>query len=304
MKTFMVLENRPYEYINNECHDIGFQLVDYLPQEWEPIKKGEQEHGIDFKIETNEEGLSGEEIIRRNLEMLRNMRSVKVISFREIAFKTLLCEFLTLCNQNIRLYTESNFVRVMGINGFNIPKFSYRAFDLYKKEEVTTICIWPKNLYNVEDTIDDIHSSPIQFARVYSYEKDEQYYIAVLLEMIRQRKFLKQCEHCKRWFVVSNKRDEKYCKRISPYDKSKTCYEVMKRIRDAKRIKDDPLKCAKEKARNRANSREIYHPGAATEFKEIQQEWQNLYEHGKISKEEYIDRLNKCMRSGGRMKTK
>ena len=93
MKTFMVLENRPYEYINNEYHDIGFQLVDYLPQEWEPIKKGEQEHGINIRIEPNEEGLSGEEIIRRNLEMLRNMRSVKVISFREIAFKTLLCEF-------------------------------------------------------------------------------------------------------------------------------------------------------------------------------------------------------------------
>lgn len=299
-KTLIVMENEPYEYIDDEKIEIGARLVDYLPAKWEPVQRGAQKHGVNIKIVPSEDSLiktdvTEEDYIQKAIKLIKGMKNTRFVNLRDVAFKTLLCEFLTVCNRDSRLYTESNFVRIMGINGFTVPKVSYRAFDTFKNEEITTVCMVPGNLYNIEDILEDM--SDIKFARVYSCEKDEHYYIAVLLELIRQKKFLKQCQHCNRWFIVNAKRDEKYCKRTSPYDKNRTCAEVMKRIKDTKRIKDDPINKAKERARSRAYSREIYHPGALAKFKAEQKEWQSLYKSGVISDEEYIAKLEGCMKS-------
>ena len=93
------------------------------------------------------------------------------------------------------------------------------------------------------------------------------------------------------------KTDEKYCKRTSPYNDKKTCAQVMRKIKESQRIKKSPLAKAKEQARNRANSRETYHPGAADEYKLLVSRWDTLYKSGRISEDEYIAMLNACMRS-------
>ena len=71
----------------------------------------------------------------------------------------------------------------------------------------------------------------------------------------------------------------------------------MRKIKEAQRIKKSPLAKAKEQARNRANSRETYHPGAADEYKLLVSRWDTLYKSGRISEDEYIAMLNACMRS-------
>lgn len=297
MQSLMIFEKQPFEYSDHKCNPIGYRLVDFLPVEWQEIESGVQEHGFHIEGTTPKEAenLSSEEIVERIKAKLR--KGGKFVSLRDIAFQNLVCEFLKVCNENKHHYTEANFIHVMGINGFNIPHYFYRAFDLYKKEEVSTMCFMHSNLYNVSDTLSDIKESPIVFARQYRCETDIDYYIAVILEIIRQGKFIKQCEHCGRWFVTEKKTDEKYCKRTSPYNDKKTCAQVMRKIKEAQRIKKSPLAKAKEQARNRANSRETYHPGAADEYKLLVSRWDTLYKSGRISEEEYIALLNDCMRS-------
>lgn len=303
MEQLMVIENQPYEYGEKECHELGYRLVDYLPVEWSPIPSGTQEHGFHLSTRPSPEleNLSNEEIISYTIKKLFDpgpdgklyLKSKgKLRNAREMAFQSLLCDFLTLCNQNNHFYTEQNFVHIMEINGFHIPSFFYRAFDMFKKEEVSTICITPLNLYNVKDTLEDIKNNPIVFAREYRCKTEIDYYCAVTLEIIRQKKHIKQCEHCKRWFVTAKKSDEKYCKRMSPHQPGKTCCEVMRQLKNAQRIKNSPLKQARERARNRANQRESSHPGSIDAYRTQIPAWDSLYKSGQLSEEEYISKLN------------
>lgn len=305
MKQLVIIENDPNEYGTHECHPLGYRLVEYLPVEWKPIESGAQEQGVHIVGETakGSENLTSEEIRERIKSKLSELsKGFKLIDLHELSFQILLCDFLTLCNKYRHLYTENNFIHIMGVNGFNIPQFRYRAFDTYKKEEVTAYAFMPTNLYNVEDMLNDIKDSPYLFAREYTCNTDIDYYISVVLEIIKQGKFIKQCEHCERWFVTDKKSDEKYCKRISPYNEKKTCAQVMRAVKERQRIKNNLVVWAKEQARNRANSRETYHPGAAAEFKLLVSEWERLYKNGQISEEEYIEKLNACMRSDKRDK--
>lgn len=307
MEQLLVFENQPYEYSEKQCHELGYRLVDYLPVEWSPIPSGKQEHGFHLSAHPSPEleNLSNEEIIPYTIKKLFDTGpdgklylkgKGKLRNARETAFQSLLCDFLTLCNQNNHFYTEQNFVHVMEINGFPIPSFSYRAFDMFKKEEVSTICITPLNLYNVKDTLEDIKNNPIVFAREYRCKTEIDYYCAVALEIIRHKKHIKQCEHCKHWFVTAKKSDEKYCKRLSPHQPGKTCCEVMRQLKNAQRIKNSPLKLAKERARNRANQRESAHPGSIDAYRTQIPEWDSLYKSGQLSEEEYICKLNTFMK--------
>ena len=297
MQQLVIFENDPNEYGAHECHPLGYRLIEYLPVEWNPIESGTQVQGVHIVGETPKEAenLTGEEIVERIRAKIR--KGGKFVDLHELSFQTLLCDFLSLCNKDKRFYTETNFIHIMGVNGFNIPQFRYRAFDSFRKEEVTSHAFMPSNLYNVEDTLEDIKDLPFAFARQYTCKTNIDYFISVVLEIIRQGKFIKQCEHCGRWFVTEKKTDEKYCKRTSPYNDKKTCAQVMRKIKEAQRIKKSPLAKAKEQARNRANSRETYHPGAADKYKLLVSRWDTLYKSGRISEEEYIALLNDCMRS-------
>lgn len=307
MERLMVFENQPYEYGEKERHEIGYRLVNYLPVEWTSIPSGMQEHGVHIRFEPSPEleNCSPEEIVSYTINKLFDKGpdgklylkgKGKMRNAREIAFERLLCDFLTLCNQNNHFYTEQNFVHVMEINGFHIPTFFYRAFDLLKKEEVSTCCFMPSNLYNVKDTLEDIKNNPITFAREYRCNTEIDYYCAVALEIIRQKKHIKQCEHCKQWFVTSKKSDEKYCKRMSPHQPGKTCCEVMRQLKNAQRIQNSPLKQAKERARNRAYQKETLHPGSVNAYKTQIAEWDCLYKSGQLCEEEYIRKLNRFLK--------
>lgn len=307
MEQLMVFENQPYEHGEKKCHELGYRLVDYLPVEWAPIPSGTQEHGVHITANPSSkfQDCSPEEVIAHVVSKLSSVDSDgkahqkgKLRNAREIAFQSLLCDFLTLCNQNNHFYTEQNFVRVMEINGFHIPSFSYRAFDWFKKEEVSTVCFTPLNLYNVKDTLEDIKNNPVVFAHEYRCKTEIDYYCAVTLEIIRQKKHIKQCEHCKHWFVTAKKSDEKYCKRMSPHQPGKTCCEAMRQLKNAQRIQNSPLKQAKERARNRANQREIRHPGSIDTYKTQIAEWDSLYKIGQLCEEEYIRKLNTFLKKG------
>lgn len=305
MESLTIFENQLNEFSAKECHPLGYRLVDYLPTEWEHIESGVQKHGVNIKFEMSPdlEKLSNEELVAHTLSKhfertsdgkFRIKGGGRFVNLREVAFQNLLCDFYMVCNKNQHHYTETNFIHVMEINGFHIPQYIYRAYDMYKKTEISTVCFMPSNLYNVKDILDDIKESPVIFARQYQCKNSLDYYIAVALELIRQKKFVKQCEHCGRWFVAK-KADEKYCTRKSPYSDNQTCKERMRNIKSTERINNDKLKKAKERARNRANSREIYHPGAKDEYRRLVSEWDMQYKSGRISEDEYIERLDSCM---------
>ena len=243
-----------------------------------------------------------EAVIKRILEYtedgkLRVKGGGKFVSLHEIGFQTLLCEFYDLCNKNKHHYTENNFIRVMEINGFRIPQFSYTAFDTLKKIEASTQCITPQNLYNVRDLLDDIRDSTYILARRYWCKNDEDYYLAVVLELVRQGHLVKQCEHCGRWFVTEKKTDEKYCKRESPTHTGKTCQQAMRLIRDTQRINADPIKKAKAAARSRAHSQENHnHVVSVAQCKDLIRALDGEYKNGKLSESDYILRLNNAFR--------
>ena len=295
MNNVLIIENQPFEYSAHECNPIGHRLVDFLPVSWREIESGVQEQGVSVNAHNleNADDRSAEEI---KAHFLATRGCYKFISMREDALKSLLCDFLTLCNSNKHYYTDTNFVRVMAVNGFNIPQFIYKAYDMYKKEEITSSPFTHSNLYNVKDTLSDIKDSPIIFGRKYNCVNDCDYYIAVVLEIIRQGKFIKKCEQCGRWFVTEKKSDEKYCKRKSISNSKKTCAQVARNIVESKRI-GSPLNKAKERARNRAYSNETCHPGTVEEYKMFIKELDKQYKKGEISEEEYIEKCNSTKRN-------
>ncbi len=307
MDNLVVFDNEPFELIGKQWKPLGHSLIDYLPTEWVKIESGVHEDGVHIVGTTPKEAenLTSEEIINNIRTKIKAMREsgFRTIYLREEAFRSLLCEFLTFCNQDRRYYTEVNYIHVMEINGFHIPRFTYRAFDTFKKEEMPAMCFMQNNLYNVADTLSDIKDSQITFARQYQCEDDNKfesnilYYTAVVLEAIRHGKFIKQCEHCHRWFVTEKKADEKYCKRESPFQQGKTCAQVMKNIKERERKSNSSLARAKERARNRANSRDRFHPGTAEEYRRLKDEWESLFKSGQMSEQEYISKLDNCMKS-------
>ena len=179
MQQLVIFENDPNEYGAHECHPLGYRLIEYLPVEWNPIESGTQVQGVHIVGETPKEAenLTGEEIVERIRAKIR--KGGKFVDLHELSFQTLLCDFLSLCNKDKRFYTETNFIHIMGVNGFNIPQFRYRAFDSFRKEEVTSHAFMPSNLYNVEDTLEDIKDLPFAFARQYTCKTNIDYYIAV-----------------------------------------------------------------------------------------------------------------------------
>ncbi|MBE7002853.1 MAG: hypothetical protein E7425_01030 [Ruminococcaceae bacterium] len=294
MKSLLVFENQAKECIENSFHPLGYALVEYLPLSWSHIQSGMQEPGFSFNTGAFHSMM---EEATNSIEGGALKARKGALSIREISFQRLLCDFYALCNEDRRFYTETNFIMVMEINGFHIPKFKYRAFDTFTKQEVSTVCMIPQNLYNVRDLLSDIKESPYIFAREYQYETEEEYYIAVALELARQGHLVKRCEHCGRWFVTEKKTDEKYCKRESPTYTGKTCQQAMRLIKDAQRINDDPLKRAKAAARSRAHSQENHnHIGIVEQCKTFIRECDKEYKSGRLTKEDYVLRLNNAFR--------
>lgn len=304
MKSLLVFENEPKEYIERRFYDLGHSLVNYLPLQWEHIPEGVQEHGVQIEFHPTEPKgeKTSDEIIEHIKEKLSSLKDSqwKMVSLHEESFKILLCEFYDLCKDNRHYYTETNYIHVMEINGFHLPKYSYRAFDNFKKTEASTTNFLPSNLYNVRDLLFDIKDAPYMFAREYYCENDIEYFLAVALELVRQGHLVKQCEHCGRWFITENKTDEKYCKRASPQYPDKTCVQAMRTIKERQRIKSNPLNVAKKAARSRANSMENHnHFGSVESCKEMIREWDNRFKSGEITLNEYISHLDRSFRRKG-----
>ncbi len=80
--------------------------------------------------------------------------------------------------------------------------------------------------------------------------------------MKKEKKVLKQCLNCGRYFIPKTRRDAKYCFEVSPDNPNKTCAEIApQKIRSEKR-KNDPI----EREHNRTYSRLAMQAKRAKEY--------------------------------------
>ena len=313
MKVF-IPENEPYEIIDSHAYPLGYKLIEFLPQIDEKIKDGEHkdEVHIEFNSITERTNETAAEIIERVKKSIAKNKNSRAVDAREITFGIALCEYISLCNEDIRFYTENNFLKIMAIYGFQSPRKTIIPFDAETKRQVISIGILPSNLFSQSEVQRKIRGIPYKDKEdtgcIFAWEYDcncsssnyVEYYYAVMLELVKHNKFVKQCAHCGRWFVTNNRTDEKYCKRESPYRKGRTCPEAEADIRNYLRNKKTPLAQERERARNRSNQLE----GVKEEYKRLDAEYQIAVKNDEVEtkEQEWIEKFMKCARGRKRGK--
>lgn len=288
-----------YEIIDKKCKPLGQALADYLPKSLSELslnvstdKGTNRGFTISAKPTDKPTNKSAEEIIAHIKEKC-NTPGLKFVSYTEMRFQTVVCTFL---KQDKHYFTERNLVLTLQLNGFKIPEVRYLFFNR-KGMEVNPAAFVPTWLDFSEYSI----------ARVYSCENDIEYYTAVLLELVRQKRYLNQCELCGRWFVVQSRADEIYCQRQSELYRGKTCQQAGNYIAKIKREKNSPLFKARKDAYNRCRNRGLLDVGEERQntesetnvYKFWKEKWESEFEQGKITEDELIERYNQLGRKGG-----
>lgn len=109
---------------------------------------------------------------------------------------------------------------------------------------------------------------------------------------------IKKCENCGKYFIAYQRSDEKYCSRLSPQDKNKTCkqyanFENWKtNINSNEELKLYRRIYMAKQMQTRRNPNNVKLKEAFDIWKKDAQSKRNLYVHGKISKTDFLSWLN------------
>lgn len=109
---------------------------------------------------------------------------------------------------------------------------------------------------------------------------------------------IKKCENCHKYFIAYQRSDEKYCNRISPQNKNKTCKQYSNFENWKKNINtNEELKMYRriymaKQMKTRRNPEDNILKENFENWKKNAQKFRNEYIHGKIEKDEFINWLN------------
>ena len=109
---------------------------------------------------------------------------------------------------------------------------------------------------------------------------------------------IKKCENCSKYFIAYQRNDEKYCNRISPQNKNKTCkqyanFENWKNnINSNEELKIYRRIYMAKQMQTRRNPDNLKLKENFENWKKEAQNIRNQYVHGKINKQEFLSWLN------------
>ena len=109
---------------------------------------------------------------------------------------------------------------------------------------------------------------------------------------------IKKCENCGKYFIAYQRSDEKYCNRISPQDKNKTCkqfanFENWKNnINSNEELKIYRRIYMAKQMQTRRNPENIDLKKSFESWKKESQRKRNEYIHGNLSKKDFLNWLN------------
>ena len=109
---------------------------------------------------------------------------------------------------------------------------------------------------------------------------------------------IKKCENCGKYFIAYQRSDEKYCNRISPQDKNKTCkqfanFENWKNnINSNEELKVYRRIYMAKQMQTRRNPENIDLKKSFELWKKESQHKRNEYIHGNLSKKDFLNWLN------------
>lgn len=155
--------------------------------------------------------------------------------------------------------------------------------------------------YDYFERIDYIYKcfkkKKIEMITAYELKDFEDFIVASMTELFKNKKNIKKCENCGKYFVPK-RNDAKYCYNTSPQDENKTCkqYAIEKNYND-KLAKDEITalyrkiykRLNKDKERNQFGS----HIANFESFKNEAKDWKQKIKTGKKTNEEYFEWLKK-----------
>lgn len=156
------------------------------------------------------------------------------------------------------------------------------------------------NYRYVENRIEFLDSPSILSTNSYTYvlNNTKELIISFLCNFFRNNpnKTIKKCEHCGKWFVP-DKRTTKYCDRLSPKYKNKTCKEAAVLINKLLNEKSNEVKYLRKKIRMK-----YYNPvnnyGKQKDIERLEkfdnedEVWQNKLARDEVTKTQYKNWLN------------
>ena len=126
----------------------------------------------------------------------------------------------------------------------------------------------------------------------------EQFLQISFFTCLTQNLNIKKCENCKRYFITYQRSDEKYCSRISPQDKNKTCKQYSNSENWKKNINsNEELKLYRriymsKQMKSRRNPDDLFLKSDFETWKKNAHNKRASYVNGEITKEDFIQWLN------------
>lgn len=143
-----------------------------------------------------------------------------------------------------------------------------------------------------------IFQKNIQPIYEYNCKSLEQFLQISFFICLTQNFNIKKCANCGKYFIAYQRSDEKYCSRISPQDKNKTCkqyanFENWKiNINSNEELKLYRRIYMAKQMQTRRNPNNLELKKTFDIWKKAAQSQRNLYVHGKINKTEFLTWLN------------
>ncbi len=133
----------------------------------------------------------------------------------------------------------------------------------------------------------------VKMVTAYELKDFEDFIVASLTELLKNKKNIKKCENCGRYFLAKRS-DAKYCDYPSPQNKNKTCKEYAPAVNYEDNL-DEATRLYRKiyKTLNQDKLRNPYgeHIKRFEKFKEETKQWKQTIKNGNRTKEEFFEWL-------------
>lgn len=231
-------------------------------------------------------------IILNNIKLYKNMIEACYIDNSDVFFKGF--SNLTPLKKAIFYakfkFKESTFFDNLPTNNIRF-RFDF-ASDELRKEFIDSAKTNPDKALKL------LFDEKISFSHEYDCKTFEQFLQICFFTCLVQDLNIKECQNCKKYFIAYQRSDEKYCSRISPQDKNKTCkqyssFENWKiNINSNEELKIYRRIYMAKQMQTRRNPNNIKLKESFNIWKKEAQSKRNEYVHGKISKKDFLSWLN------------
>lgn len=187
-------------------------------------------------------------------------------------------------------FKESKFFDNLPTNNIKF-KFDFASDELRKK-------FIDSAKSNPDKALKLLFDEKISFSHEYDCKTFEQFLQICFFTCLVQNLNIKKCQNCKKYFIAYQRSDEKYCSRISPQDKNKTCkqyanFENWKiNINSNEELKMYRRIYMAKQMQTRRNPNDLKLKKSFDNWKKEAQSIRNEYVHGKINKKDFLSWLN------------